>query len=136
MAYQKKTPLIRESKKFVAFDCDDTLVMWNEVPFQDEIDLYGTIPFQDPYKNKMIHNLRPHKKHIQKLKGYAQSGWTVMVWSAGGWEWAKTVVETLGLQDYVDLIMSKPDVCYDDMPVGEGIAIRKYYLDKKLKEES
>jgi FMN phosphatase YigB (HAD superfamily) len=121
---------IFESTKFVAFDCDDTLVMWDRDMMFDE-SAKGVIEFKDPYQKDISYLLKPHKKHIQKLKGYKNSGWTVMVWSAGGWGWAKTVVETLGLEKHVDIVMSKPRYCYDDLPVGEGIGIRKYYQPKK-----
>lgn len=104
--------------KIVCFDVDDTLVMWAAPA--------GNVPIIDQLDGSTV-NLRPHSKHIQKLKGYARSGWYVIVWSAGGHLWAKSVVESLKLQDYVDMVMSKPSICYDDLPVGEGIAPRRYF---------
>lgn len=123
----KKTPQVIENKKSVFWDCDDTLVMWD-----DQFTQPGgkKEPFIDCYDGATLY-LKPHKKHIQKLKGYANSGWHVVVWSAGGWKWAKTVVYTLQLEGYVDIIMGKPEICFDDLPVGEGVGRREYYQDKK-----
>jgi hypothetical protein len=49
-----------------------------------------------------------------------------MVWSAGGVQWAKTVVNTLGLADYVDLIITKPSKFVDDLPADQVLGQRIY----------
>jgi len=110
-----------ESDKLVAFDCDDTLVMWAEDNSRPE---EGKILVDDVY-------LTPHQKHIKKLKGYKSAGWTVIVWSMGGHQWAKTVTETLELTEYVDVVMSKPPVLWDDMPLQKAFGYRKYLQDRK-----
>lgn len=135
-----KKPAIFLQDKIVAFDCDDTLVMWDEKG-KDYEPADGKVKISDPYyqpsgpyssgRGTPFIYLTPHKKHIQKLKGYAKSGWFVIIWSAGGGPWARNVADALGLREYADLIISKPSVCFDDMPVGEGIGQRKYYTDKK-----
>jgi len=56
----------------------------------------------------------PHKRHIEELKNHHARGHVVVVWSAGGYTWAKEVVDFLGLASYVDLIACKPDWWYDD----------------------
>lgn len=90
----------------IYFDCDSTLVMWemdgspNALPFE----LYG---------KKYL--LVPHQKHIDKLKEHKREGFTIIVWSAGGAEWSKEVVKVLGLENYVDLMISKPCYYYDDL---------------------
>lgn len=83
-------PIIIDSDKVVFVDVDDTLVMWNGA------------------------NYKPHQKHIDYVKASKKRGHRIVVWSAGGWEWASTIVESLGLTDYVDLIMSKPAWFLDD----------------------
>lgn len=89
MANEKPPPLFFAHEKLVAFDCDDTLVMWD-----DSADNYtpdaNKLAVVDPYLSagytgepRYVY-LTPHKKHIQKLKGYKRTGFTVIVWSMGG----------------------------------------------------
>lgn len=97
----------------VFFDCDDTLVLWNypaDTPGSDLIWInnYGTsVP------------VMPHKKHIEQLRAHRVRGHQIIVWSAGGWEWAQAVVTMLGLKDCVDAVMSKPAWFYDDLTSSE-----------------
>ena len=131
---------INVNDKVVAFDCDDTLVMWegNEWepgPHRVEFDLpISLLANGEIIKTDKVY-LVPHIKHIQKLKGYAQSGWFVIVWSAGGGPWAQNVVKTLGLERYVKLITGKPAICFDDIPLNEALGERRYYQDRKKKDE-
>lgn len=137
-AYQLgiKNNKINFNDKVVTFDVDDTLVMWDDNPFAPEHD---KISFENPVSflgsGKIIRTetvyLTPHKKHIQKLKGYANSGYFVIVWSMGGGAWAESVVTTLGLQDHVSLITGKPLYLYDDLPLTEALGERRYYQPKK-----
>ena len=116
--------------KIVAFDCDDTLVMWEDKfsePGPERIEII------DPNDNGRLF-LRPHKLHIRKLKMYYKTGWFVIIWSAGGADWARTVRDSLGLKEYAHLTMSKPSVVFDDLPVGEGIGRRLYFQPKKQQE--
>jgi len=124
--------------RIVAFDCDDTLVMWegrewepgpNRVEFHCPISLTGDNVI---IKTDTVY-LVPHTKHIQKLKGYKRSGYYIIVWSAGGGAWAKEVVRVLGLEEHVDFVTSKPVYLYDDLPLNEAIGQRKYYQLKKQK---
>jgi hypothetical protein len=128
---QKHSPVYFAHERPVNFDVDDTLVMWDD-KFHEPGP--GKVAIVDPFDGTTVY-LTPHEKHIQKLKGYARCGWFVVVWSAGLGPWAKAVVEALGLQEHVDLIMSKPLVCFDDLPLDEAIGVRKYYQPKKVKSE-
>ena len=90
-----------------ASDVDDTLIMW-VIPegYTGELietDLNG-------FKDKGIPN-RPAINHLKKMKA---RGYAVIVWSAGGSEWAEAVVKALGLQDQVDIVMPKIDFHLDD----------------------
>ena len=130
---KSKTPIINTNDKIVSFDCDDTLVMWdNNCGEPGE----GKIAVVDPYRigdNGPIHiYLTPHDKHIQKLKGYARSGYFVIIWSMGGGAWAKNVAEALALTDHVDLITGKPVYLYDDMPLNSAFGERVYFQPKKV----
>lgn len=115
----------------VYFDCDDTLVSWQH---------YGqynpdTVAFEDPATKGHLF-LEPIYEHIDALKGHKLRGHTVIVWSAGGADWAETVVKTLGLTNHVDAVMSKPDWFYDDIPSSEFMPEinRKYYKKGNLGE--
>lgn len=116
-----------DEDKLVSFDCDDTLVMWNEEKGHQQ-PYAGALEF-DLWDSKVY--LTPHHKHIKKLIGYKRAGYKVIVWSMGGNAWAREVVRVLQLEDHVDLIMSKPSILYDDMPLNEAFGRRKYYLPKK-----
>ena len=115
------------SDKIVFCDVDDTLVMWNNDLSFSAIDKKSTAfmcPFQakrDPLGEPKWYYLRPNYKTIQYLKEYKAKGHTIVIWSAGSYLWAETVVKTLKLEDIVDFCMSKPDVCLDDLPPLEWI---------------
>jgi phosphoserine phosphatase len=104
--------VVFESDNTVFFDCDDTLVMWNIPVGKEEqcitFDNYG-----------FIERLLPHEKHISQLKRHAARGHRIVVWSAGGWEWAHSVVKALKLESWVDCVMSKPRWFYDDLTAEE-----------------
>lgn len=114
---------IIDSEQVVTFDVDDTLVMWG-MPTDS-----NSIGFKDPY-DLSVNFLKPHKKHIALLKKYKGRGLKVIVWSAAGFRWAETVVKTLGLEDYVDYIMTKPAKVVDDLTPNEFLPCRIYLEDK------
>jgi phosphoserine phosphatase len=91
----------------VFFDCDQTLVMWGM-----EEDSRAIVFEVYDQKFKLV----PHQKHIDRLKFHKAEGFKIVCWSAGGEDWAKTIVKTLGLEQYVDYCLSKPSYYYDDLP--------------------
>lgn len=110
---------IIENELSLFCDVDDTLVVWGQ-PISEK-----TVEFVCPYTGK-VENLAPHDILIQILKQQKGRGYHVTVWSAGGWKWAKTVVETLKLQEFVDEIRSKPVKFFDDLPANEILGSRVY----------
>lgn len=124
----------------VFFDVDDTLVAWNATPEQlqehgvefecpgsmHDIDNDGNPVYCPPWKALLL----PHRKHIEQLKKHKMRGHTIVVWSAGGFDWAAAVVKTLGLESYVDLVISKPVWFYDDLTPDEFMG-KRYYMDDK-----
>jgi hypothetical protein len=48
---------------------------------------------------------------LKEMKGRQRF---IIVWSAAGAQWANTIVEALGIEDYVDLILTKPLGYVDD----------------------
>jgi predicted phosphatase len=109
-----------ENENMVAFDVDDTLVIWN-VPAgrEEETILFNNFGYAQ--------HLLPHLKHIELLKQFKVRGQFVIVWSQGGYQWAREVVRVLGLETYVDLVMPKPKWIVDDLPAGAWT--KRSYLD-------
>jgi len=109
-----------QNEFIVCFDVDETLVLWPENHgFASHTQpSEGSIAIRDPYDGSTNH-LVPYKKHIDLLKKYKGRGMCVVVWSAGGVLWAKSVVNTLGLADYVDLVMTKPSKLVDDLSLSK-----------------
>ena len=91
-----------------ASDVDDTLIMWR-IPEGYKGPLVETN--YNGFKDQGIPNL-PAIAHLKKMKARAYS---VVVWSAGGSDWAEVVVKALGLEEYVDVIMPKIDFHLDDV---------------------
>lgn len=110
-------PLYIESEMLIYCDCDDTLVMHNVKGKK--------LDFIDPYSKEII-CLVPHKKQIKLLKDFKIRGYKIVVWSAAGALWAKEVVNKLELNDWVDLIISKPLKYIDDLPANEIMGSRVY----------
>ncbi len=88
----------------VAFDIDDTIYKVR-VKYRDQAPDYDLIPV---------------------LIWFAKNGDEVYVWSAGGLDYAKTIVRKLGLDEYVTAVIPKPklhgqdkniDLCFDDCEV-------------------
>lgn len=114
-----------DKEQVVCFDVDDTLVMWGFTPSESSV-TFNNYGFPQ--------NLEPHKVHIEALKAHKAKGDFVIVWSAGGYAWAQEVVDTLQLNDYVDLVIAKPRWYYDDLPSSEWLGLPQYHtydMDKK-----
>jgi hypothetical protein len=103
------------------FDVDDTLVIWGRTGH----------PEAKPFNNSGYTQwLVPHQRHIELLKTAKFRGHKVIVWSAGGSEWAEEVVKMLELENYVDLVISKPSWYVDDLPASEFMpSFNRVYMD-------
>lgn len=93
----------------VYFDVDKTLVFSTTVDGVDEYHI----------KNGMKiaingHEWLVHIEHVNLLKDFAARGHTIIVWSAGGSDWARMVCEALGIEGLVDACMPKPFWYIDD----------------------
>ena len=53
---------------------------------------------------------------LDKIEEFHNREHQIVVWSAGGANWAKTIVETLGIEYMVLAVMSKPAWFFDDQP--------------------
>lgn len=116
-----RSPIFVNSDRVVCFDVDDTLV----TPTKK---LYGSsrpVEFGEPGRSEFLFPITPH---IKLLKEFAARDFFIIVWSDGGHNWARKVIEKLELTPYVDMIMSKPSWSVDDKEATEWIMKRVYHL--------
>lgn len=104
--------------KTVFFDIDNTLVF--------SIEEFSHL-FSETVVEINDRKFWVHKLHVEMIKDFKARGHTIIVWSAGGSEWAATVILSLKLSAYVDLVISKPDWYCDDKPCEEFMLGRFYY---------
>lgn len=109
-------------EKIICFDVDDTLVMHCSKDDSSHI-------IYDP-SSGVAFSVRPHQFHINLLKQHAGRGYTIIVWSAGGYRWAETVLKELAIDNYVDIVMTKPTKYVDDLLCGEWMGEHLYFGDK------
>lgn len=110
---------IYEDDNLIFFDVDDTLVMWGDSDNPDAIEI------KDPYYDK-VEKLVPNQAHLKLLKRASGRGRGIVVWSHGGSLWAATVVKALGIEKFVNLVMTKPEYYVDDVPITEWPFIHLY----------
>jgi len=106
-------------------DVDDTLIMWS--PDENLLAMHG-IEIECPggmYPDEdgnmvpgpsWTAKVLPHRVHVSQIMKHKARGHTVVVWSAGGVQWAEAAVKALKLERYVDVVICKPTWAYDDMP--------------------
>lgn len=96
--------------KVVYVDVDDTLILWEAEKYKHHEDEIIWIE-DDTRKFPFL----PHKRNIEFVRKLKLQGYGVVVWSAAGKDWAEKVVTVLGLVDLPNMIMSKPELCIDDI---------------------
>jgi hypothetical protein len=108
-----------KSDRVVMIDCDDTLILWDKSEHDPstyiEINCYGQTSV-----------VVPHQKQLNTIHKFIKLGYTLIVWSASGWEWAEAVGKAVGIDDYVQLYLSKPRYYMDDIPCNEWMGPRVY----------
>lgn len=102
-------PIFVNADRVSMFDVDETLV---RMEHQED----GTV--------KIV----PIMEHVKLLKEFAARDFFIVVWSDGGAEWAKEVVELLNLTNFVDLVLSKPLWYIDDREANDWVMKRVYKL--------
>ena len=102
-------------------DVDDTLVMHRK---PDSMESTPVWPI-DPATGELVKVYR-NAPMIKCLLEEKHRGSFVVVWSMGGWEWARNVLTALGIEDKVDLVMTKPFAYFDDKHVNEWLTYRVY----------
>ncbi len=102
-----------EGENNVLCDIDETLVRWIDPLIPGP----GKVAFQ--YGDRTVY-LTPHKANIDLMKFYVtREGFKIFAASANGQKWAKHVVETLGLQEYVSFTLTKFSRYIDDKKADE-----------------
>lgn len=105
------------------FDIDDTLIEWNYVENYDITD-YVVIECRGRVGKYLIN--RHNIEHLIKL---SNRGHGIVVWSAGGSDWAEAVVKGLGIEKYVDVVAPKPTYYIDDIKDPSGILGKYAFYD-------
>lgn len=112
-----------QGNRTVFFDVDDTLIEWKECDPNDELAV-------SIKKNGYTFFKREIRAHTTELKLQRKTGNTVVVWSAGGADWAASAIEALGLKEYVDVCLTKPDFYYDDKDVKDWFPKKRFYHEE------
>ena len=115
---------ILESEQIVCVDCDDSLILWKKAGKGDKV-----ISFNDPYDSSQ-HYVVVHEPHVKILKDRKARGAVIIVWSQSGYKWAEAIVRALKIEQYVDIVSSKPILVIDDKPVEEWMGERLYLPEK------
>jgi predicted phosphatase len=101
-----------KNDKILPVDIDETLISYVANERGD---------FTTDYGDEVVH-LKAKRMNIALLKHHKTvRGYYVLVWSANGKEWAQKIIMALGLQQYVDIVMTKPHKYLDDKPVQEWL---------------
>lgn len=115
----KKQPAFIEGYKTLYVDVDDTLAMGDlsEYDFKERLIIN--------YVNGPI-TVVPNQKNVNLLTLFYKLGYTVIVWSKTGADWAKAVTEALEIQDMVAAYLTKPTFILDDQEVTKWIGPRRW----------
>lgn len=96
--------------KVVYVDVDDTIAGWTPEDFHHKEE---EIVWVDD--DTRMFPLLPLKRNIDFVKKLKLQGYGVVVWSAAGANWAEHIIKKFGLEDLPDMIISKPELCVDDL---------------------
>jgi hypothetical protein len=116
------TASIIQSELVVMFDIDDTVVM--------EHSKDPDLTYIDVLTGKEKHG-KIHKAHVEQIIKHKTRGYYVVAWSGNGYKHVEQIINALGIQDHVDLIMSKPIKHFDDLTDANDILKARVYLEDK-----
>jgi hypothetical protein len=107
-----------QNDRIAYFDVDETLVSILPPGVDGGTYVYGP---------GIEARVRPSRRHVAAILEHKARGHAVIVWSQGGYAWARAVVEALNLEPYVDAILCKPNWYYDDLKADEFMGARIYW---------
>lgn len=105
-----------ENEHPVAYDIDQTLFMHSD---------NGIDSIINPYSGSVIKGYL-NLNHAELLKQHHGRGKFVIVWSKAGVKWAEAVLNHFGLNQYVDLVITKLDQYVDDLPADKILGEHVY----------
>lgn len=108
------------------FDVDDTLIIYERNLSSDRYHELFELSLEPLISGVLV---APHRNNIQALKDHKAWGNGVVVWSRSGAQWAEKVVKALGLEQYVDVVLSKPFYYYDDKPCCKILGEHRFHND-------
>jgi hypothetical protein len=110
--------IVIPGNKIAYFDVDDTCVYWSSTA--EDKEKYG-VRFTCPgsmvwdvdgseigYAGEWSEVLVPNLAIIEQMIKLKLRNHTIVLWSAGGYDWAHAVANTLKLESYIDVVMCKP----------------------------
>ena len=109
---------VLDSDMTVWADVDDTLIGWGKPPEGYKGPLLPiTVKYGDSPEMTETHWVI--QENIEALQAHDARNHRIVLWSQGGWEWAKVVAEALTKEFGIRIAMvcSKPTWIYDDLPV-------------------
>ena len=125
--------IVFPNRPMVFCDVDETLVMWTTPGKDDPNAVEITCPAstymvdgEEWNSTEWTQRCTIHTAHVERLIKHANRGHLVIVWSAGGADWAEAVVKSLGIEKYVTATMKKPDWYMDDLTAAEFMGDRIY----------
>jgi len=112
-----------EAGPVACFDVDDTLLMWDmaKTVLENEI---VTVVCRGKSQERQVNPF-----NLDLLIKMSNSGHSIVVWSAGGSDWAESAVKALGIEKYVDIVMKKPTYYIDDIADPAKILGKHGYFD-------
>lgn len=107
---------ILKSEYIAAFDVDCTIIKPYSECSQEEKDKFPSLLIVTAWGEDRFVELT----HItDRIKRHHMQGHHVRIWSAGGVDWAETVVKALHLESYIDEVQTKVRWYYDDLDANE-----------------
>ena len=116
-----KKPFVIPEGNVAFFDIDDTLIKWRVDKSKEVIKFVCR-------GHELVGN--PIRSNIDELIVQALKGSSIVIWSRGGSDWGKAVVEGLGIEKYVDVITTKPTQLYDDLDPSVWLPKRRNLEEK------
>jgi hydroxymethylpyrimidine pyrophosphatase-like HAD family hydrolase len=111
--------IVNEALQIWEFDVDNTLIHWDLSAYPDAPRVY---PIGAHGPVEMV----PNQKNVNLLVQLAKSNWYIVVHSGSGAQWAKSAVQALDIEKYVDEVRAKPRGRTDDRAPGDGLAYTTY----------